>query len=120
MRQDGDFRGHRLDVGDDVRREDNDALTGKLRKKIPETHALFGIQACRRFVHDQKLRIIQQRLSDTHSLAHPSGVAAEGPLRSVSEVDEFKKLSNTFAGRRCGDTLTAARYSRNSNALRLG
>src|ERR1035438_5873032 len=42
-RDEGDFRGGGFHVGHDVRREDHDAVAGKVRKQIPEAHALLGV-----------------------------------------------------------------------------
>jgi hypothetical protein len=60
----------RLDVGDDVRGQDHQALAGKVGEQVAEAHALFRIQADRRLVDDQQLRIVEQRLHDAHALAH--------------------------------------------------
>ena len=59
VRQDGDAGGDCLDIGNDVSRKDDNALTGKFRQKIAEADSLLGIQASRWFIHDQKLRIVK-------------------------------------------------------------
>ena len=46
----------RLDVRHDVRREDHDAAVRDLREQVSESHALLGIEADRRLVHDHELR----------------------------------------------------------------
>ena len=53
---DGDLRGDRLDVRDDVRREDDDAPLRDLGEQVAEAHALLGIEADGRLVHDHELR----------------------------------------------------------------
>jgi hypothetical protein len=70
VRKDSDVGGNSLNVGDDVRGEDDDALAGKLGEEIAEAHALLGIEAGGGFVHDEELRVIEQSLRDADALAH--------------------------------------------------
>jgi hypothetical protein len=45
------------------------------------------IQPDRRLVHDQQLRIIEQRLRDAHALAHAARIAAQALVGDVVEAD---------------------------------
>jgi hypothetical protein len=57
----GNVSGHGLDIGNNVGGKNNDSLPGELRQQIAKPHALFRVETGRRLVHDQKLRIVQQR-----------------------------------------------------------
>ena len=81
--ENGDIGGHGFDVGDDVRRENDNALTGKFREKIAKAHAFFGIEAGGGLVNDEQLRIVEERLGDADALAHAAGISAERALGGV-------------------------------------
>ena len=51
--------------------------------------ALLGVEAGGRLVDDEQLRVVEQRLGDTHPLFHTTRVAAERPLAGVDEVDDL-------------------------------
>ena len=80
LRDQRNVGGGGFDVGNDVRRKNHDALAGKIREQIAKAHALFGIEPGRRFIDDQQLRIVEQRLRDSDALLHSAGEAAERPL----------------------------------------
>src|SRR5208337_3728407 len=67
--EDGDVGGDSLDVGDNVRGEDDDALARKLGEEIAEADALLGIEASSGFIHDEELRVIEKSLRDADALA---------------------------------------------------
>ena len=93
----GDLRSDGLDVGDDVRREDHDAALADLREQVAETHALLRVEADRRLVDDDELRIAEERLGDAEALAHAAGVAAEPPVRGAVEVRQLEQLAGRGA-----------------------
>ena len=48
----------RLNVRDDMRLQNNNPFTGKLRKQVAKTHSLFGVQTRCGFIHNQQLRVV--------------------------------------------------------------
>ena len=88
----GDVGGRRLDVGDDVRGENHDALTGELREQIAKADALLGVESSCGLIDDQKLWVVEQRLRDADSLLHSAGEAAQRATAYIGEVDEVQEL----------------------------
>ena len=95
-----DVGGRRLDIGDDMRGEDHDALAGELREQVAETDALFGVESGRGLIDDEKLWIVEQRLSDADSLLHSSGKASQRATAHIGEVHQVQELVD--APPRCG------------------
>ena len=95
---DGDIRGGRFHVRDDVRGEDDNPLAGQIREQIAEAHPLLGVQPHGRLVHDQQLRIVEQRLGDAHALAHSAGITAQRPAGGVAQVDQVQQVGNFPTG----------------------
>src|SRR5206468_2706676 len=87
-----DLGGDRLDVRHDVRREDDDASLRDLAEEIAKAHALLRVEADRRLVHNDELRVPEQRLRDADALTHAAGVAAEAPVGDAMEVRELEQL----------------------------
>jgi len=86
VREDGDVGGDGLDVRDDVRGEDDDALAGKLGEEIAEAHALFGIETRGGLIHDEELGVVEKRLCDADALAH---AAREPSKRTMARIREI-------------------------------
>ena len=80
-----------LDVGADVRGENDDPLAGHIAQKRSKSHAFLGIQSRRRFVDDQEPRVVEQRLRDADALAHAAGETAQRPRPCVREVESFQQ-----------------------------
>ena len=70
MRKDRDARSNSLDVGDDVGRENDDTLAGKLGEEIAEADALFRVEAGSGLVDDEELWVVEKSLRDSDALAH--------------------------------------------------
>jgi len=75
-----------------MRGEDDDPLTGQVREQVAEAHPLLGVQPHGRLVHDQQLRIVEQRLGNAHSLAHPAGITAQRPAGGIAQVDQIQQV----------------------------
>lgn len=88
----------RFDVGDNVHGEDHDAFSGRIGEQVAEAHALRGIEADRRFIYDQQLRVVQQRLGDSDALLQAPGVPAQRLLPYVGQIDELAQLVDAPAG----------------------
>ena len=88
----GDVGGGGLDVGDDVRGENHDALTGELGEQIAKADALFGVESSCGLIDDEQLWVVEQRLGDADSLLHAAGEAAQGATAYIGEVDEVQEL----------------------------
>ena len=120
LRDDRNVGCRRFHVGHDVGRKNHDAFAGELRQQVAKAHSLLRIEAGSRFVDDQQLRIIEQRLRDSDALLHATGEAAQRAFADVGEIDELKEFVNPPFRSAESRPLTAARYSRNSTALRFG
>ena len=77
------------DVGNDVRGQDHDFFSGKIRNEIAQTHALLRVQARRRLVQDQDRGIVQLRLGDAQTLLHAAGKGFDPAVCRVVQVDYF-------------------------------
>ena len=75
-----------FDIGDDVSREHNDALTGEVGEEIAKADAFFRIEPCGGLVDDEKLRIVEERLRYADALLHAAGVAAKRSLAGVGQI----------------------------------
>lgn len=118
--KDGDIGGDGFHVGDDVRRENDDALAGKFGEKISEANALLGIKAGGGFIDDEELRIVEERLRDADALAHASGVAAERALGGVGEIYEREQFGDAPAGGRRGDAFYSGEIVEEFDGAEIG
>ena len=66
----------RLDVGDDVGREDHDPFAREVGEEVAEAHALLGVEAGGRLVDDQQPRVGEQ-LGFAHALRNSTPVCAK-------------------------------------------
>ena len=69
----------------------------------------------------KKLRIVEQRLRDPDALPHAARITAERTLGDIGEIhklEQFRQCAVRAAP--AAMPFTAARYSRNSSALRFG
>src|SRR4051812_5498419 len=48
-----DIGGGGFDIGNDVRRQNNDSFSGQFGEQVPEANALFGIEPRCRFINDE-------------------------------------------------------------------
>jgi hypothetical protein len=120
VRENGDIRGNGFNVGDDVRRENDDALAGKFGKKIAKTDALFGIEAGGGFIDDEELGIVEERLRDADALAHAAGIAAERALGGVGEIYEREEFGDAPAGSRSGDAFYSGEIVEEFDGAEIG
>src|SRR5688572_10494974 len=74
------------DVLDDVRGENDNRVLAEVAEEVEEAHTLGGVESGGGLVDDDELRIGEEGDSDTETLAHPAGVAAELLLTGVPEV----------------------------------
>ena len=74
VRENRDVRRDGFDVRHDMRRQNHDALAGKLGKQIAKSHALFRIESRSRLIDNEKLRIVEQSLRNADTLPHAAGI----------------------------------------------
>jgi len=76
--------------------ENDDTISGKIRKQIAKANPLFRIQPRSGLVHNQQPGIVQQCLCDADPLPHSSRIAAQRPLahfRQVHQVQQFNQCA---------------------------
>jgi len=124
---DRDLGGHGLDVADDMRRQDNDALARQVGEQAAEAHPLLGVEAGRGLVDDQQPRVVEQCLGDAYPLPHAAGEAAERPAAGRGEVHQLEQLVDAGAGaapgkaldrRQVGEELAGAQVGIDAEVLR--
>ena len=76
-----------------------DSSDSKLRKRTRSSR----IEPGRGLVHDQQLRIVQQRLRNPDALAHSAGIPAQWPLGRAAQIDQFQQFTNPRPRRSCRD-----------------
>src|SRR5215472_4281673 len=81
-----------LDIRDNMRGKNDNALSRKIGEQVTEAHALFRVQTHRWLIDNEQLRIIEQRLSNAHPLLHPTRVAPKWTLAHISQVDHLQQF----------------------------
>jgi hypothetical protein len=84
-----------------VRREqDGSAPVGVATEQVTHPADASGVQAVRRLVEDQHLRVPYERRGNAEPLAHPEGVVADSARRLVRcEADDLQHLLDAVAGK---------------------
>src|SRR5579883_3167712 len=59
------------DILDDVGGEDHHPIAAQIRQQIAEADALLRVKPGGRLIHNQELRVVEQRLRDAHPSLHP-------------------------------------------------
>ena len=92
------FDGHRLDLVQDVARDD-DALAGAapVLDHADRLAARDRIHAGQRLVEDQQLRIVHERLRQLDALAHALAVGADLLVGGVDQVDRLERARAAVA-----------------------
>jgi hypothetical protein len=93
---DCDSRGASLDIGDDVRRKDDDSVTRQTGEQVSESDPLLGIQASSWFINNEQARVVEQSLSNANALLHSARIAAQEMLADLAEIDRLQQLINTI------------------------
>src|SRR5207302_2571409 len=79
-------------LGEEVAREDHGALAGaELADELADLDDTRGIEAVRRLVQKDELRIAEQRGGDTQALLHAERVRREFAVGALAEVDELQQ-----------------------------
>ncbi len=78
---DQDAAAGRLDLRQDVGREDDRLLAADLLDERPDLDDLVGVEAAGRLVEDQDVGIVQHRLRQADALPEPLGQLARPPCR---------------------------------------
>ena len=98
-----DLVADRLDIRDDVRaEEDRFALGGELQDQLTHLLATDRIKPAHRLIQDQEFRVMQDRLSDAHTLKHAFRVFSELELASVGHADGFENRRDSRVDLRSG------------------
>ena len=118
--QDGDLGGGCFHVRDDVRREDDDPLAGQLGQQIAKAHPLLRIEPRRRLVHDEQLRIVQQRLGDADPLLHPAGIAPQRTLAHLDQTKYLEQLVNALSGQLAVEPLDGGQVLQELDRIEVG
>ena len=92
------FGGGGFHIRDDVRGQNDDTFAGQIGEQVAEAHTLLGVEPDGGFIHDQQLRVIEQRLGNADALFHPAGISAERTFGGVDQVDHHQQLINPAAG----------------------
>jgi hypothetical protein len=71
-----------------MRREHYNPLAGEVGEQVAKADALLGVEAGGGFVHDEQLRVVEQRLGDADPLLHPAREAAQRTLPDLSQVHQ--------------------------------
>ena len=74
--------------------QDGLAALLELEQKLPELIASHRVQACRRFVQDQQVRVVQHCLGKADSLRHSLGILGHLFFRGFLEVEELQHHGN--------------------------
>ena len=80
----------RLDLGQDVRREQHGVLHGEALDELAHVDALQRVEAARRLVEDQDLRVRQERHREAGALAQTAREVADEVARAVLEADALQ------------------------------
>ena len=80
----------------DVRRKNHQFAETDFRKNIAKSHALFRIKSGSRLIHDDQVRIVDQRLGDPEALLHSSGETAELSIGHAMQIDCLEHFRDAF------------------------
>ena len=110
-----------LDVLDDVRREDDDAVLADLAQQVQEADALGRVEPRGRLVDDDQLRVAEQRDGDAEALPHAAGERAELLLAHLPQVGPPEQRLDDVAPRP-GSAMpfSTAKCSSSRSALTFG
>ena len=96
-RQDRHAVGRVLDLREDVAGEEHgSSLVAESANEVSYLLDASRIQAIRRLVEDEQLRILQERRSDPQPLLHPERVGPDEVVRSLGQIDPLQDFLNGF------------------------
>lgn len=103
-----------------MRGEQDDLIRGEAGDEVAEAHALLGVEARRRLVENEDVRVVEDRLRDAESLLHASRERADAAVLLARKADPVEKLKRPGARGAGVDALSAAMYSMKSRAVNSG
>ena len=98
-----------------AREDDRHALVGEAADEHAHVAHPGRVEAGRRLVEQQQLRVAQQRGGDAEPLAHAVRVAADPVAGAIGELDRLQRLVDS---QRCPAAIEAASSSRFRRPLR--
>ena len=96
---DGDARAELLDLGEQMAgEEDGHAPAGQLLDQVAHVADAARVEAVRRLVEYEQLRVAQERGGEPESLPHSLRVAADLVARPAPQTDRLEHVADAFAG----------------------
>ena len=83
-------------VLDNVGREYHNPVARQFHQQVPETDTLAGIKTCRRLIHHQYPRQVQQCLCNTDTLFHTARKTADFPVLILIHVHSLQYFPDTL------------------------
>lgn len=94
-----DAVGYALNVGDDVRGQQDDLVGGEARDEVAEPHPLLRVEAGGGLVEHEDVRVVEHRLGDTESPLHATGKRPDEAALLAGEPDPVEQLERARACR---------------------
>ena len=89
----------------DMRGEQHDPVLPDLRDQVAEADPLLRVQARRRLIHDEHLRVVEERLRDPEPLLHAAGIGAHFFGSGVLKPGHFDQFLRPAQGLALGKPL---------------
>ena len=102
MRDHDRARAHRVHLFEDVRGDDDGLLLGHALDHLAHDKLLVGVEAVRRLVHDQHLRIVEDSLREARTLAIALGERVDRLLRDGGQLRLLDSRLNLLLHLRAG------------------
>ena len=93
MSEDGDPITRRFDLGEDVARDEHGPpFVSQPTQQMTDLPHPGRVQAVRRFVEDQELRILEDRRSERQPLLHAERVTPDQVVGTICETDDVEDV----------------------------
>ncbi len=109
-----------LDVGHDVRGQNDDLVLGKRSDEVAEPHALLRVEAGGGLVEHQHRRLVQHRLGNAESLLHAARERAHLLLRHVAQAHQIEQFQAAAASATSVDTFECRQVAHEVEGREVG